>query len=76
MPKYYHIHGYLFIFSLSVFQAVTWLGYTYLYERMLRNPMVYGISHAAKADDPHLDQERRRILLEAIKRLIECRMVS
>lgn len=57
-------------------EAVTWLGYTYLYERMLKNPMVYGISHGAKADDPHLELERRRILLEAIKRLVECRMVS
>jgi len=42
---------------------------------MLRNPMVYGIAHSAKADDPHLELERRRILLDAIKRLVECRMV-
>jgi replicative superfamily II helicase len=56
-------------------EAVTWLGYTYLYERMLRSPITYGITHAEKADDPLLDRERRRLLMVAIKRLDECRMV-
>ncbi len=25
-------------------EAVTWLGYTYLYIRMMRNPALYGIT--------------------------------
>lgn len=29
----------------SVSEAMTWLGYTYLYVRMLKNPTLYGISH-------------------------------
>lgn len=29
----------------SVSDAMTWLGYTYLYVRMLKNPALYGISH-------------------------------
>uniref|UniRef100_A0A1A9ZDE9 U5 small nuclear ribonucleoprotein 200 kDa helicase n=1 Tax=Glossina pallidipes TaxID=7398 RepID=A0A1A9ZDE9_GLOPL len=38
--------------------AVNWLGYTYLYIRMLRNPTLYGISHDAIKDDPLLEQRR------------------
>jgi len=38
--------------------AVNWLGYTYLYVRMLRNPTLYGASEAEKAGDPLLEQRR------------------
>lgn len=39
--------------------AVNWLGYTYLYVRMLRNPTLYGVSHDDRSSDPLL--ERRRL---------------
>ncbi|NXJ83286.1 U520 helicase, partial [Trogon melanurus] len=44
----------------SVFpqDAVNWLGYTYLYIRMLRSPTLYGISHDDLKGDPLLDQRR------------------
>lgn len=29
---------------MNIAEAVNWLGYTYLYIRMLRNPSLYGIS--------------------------------
>lgn len=38
--------------------AVTWLGYTYLYIRMMRNPTLYGIPADSKDTDPDLDQFR------------------
>ncbi|NXK14740.1 U520 helicase, partial [Herpetotheres cachinnans] len=38
--------------------AVNWLGYTYLYIRMLRSPTLYGISHDDLKGDPLLDQRR------------------
>ncbi|KFV65632.1 U5 small nuclear ribonucleoprotein 200 kDa helicase, partial [Dryobates pubescens] len=38
--------------------AVNWLGYTYLYIRMLRSPALYGISHDDLKGDPLLDQRR------------------
>lgn len=38
--------------------AVNWLGYTYLYIRMLRSPTLYGISHDDLKEDPLLDQRR------------------
>ena len=39
-------------------EAVNWLGYTYLYVRMLRNPMLYGASEAEREADPLLEQRR------------------
>lgn len=42
----------------NVQDAVTWLGYTYLYIRMLRNPTLYGVSHDAMKEDPLLEQRR------------------
>ena len=39
-------------------EAVAWLGYTYLYVRMLRNPSLYGASEADMESDPLLEQRR------------------
>ncbi|KAF6257784.1 RNA helicase, activating signal cointegrator 1 [Scenedesmus sp. NREL 46B-D3] len=38
--------------------AATWLGYTYLYVRMLRSPALYGVPLGALEDDPLLQQHR------------------
>ncbi|XP_069799536.1 U5 small nuclear ribonucleoprotein 200 kDa helicase [Dendropsophus ebraccatus] len=38
--------------------AVNWLGYTYLYIRMLRSPNLYGISHDDVKSDSLLEQRR------------------
>lgn len=42
----------------NVREAVTWLGYTYLYVRMLRKPALYGISAEQAEADPYLEQRR------------------
>lgn len=42
----------------SIKEAAAWLGYTYLYVRMLRNPSMYGISDEEIEKDPHLLQRR------------------
>jgi pre-mRNA-splicing helicase BRR2 len=42
--------------------AVEWLGYTYLYVCMLRNPGLYGISAEQLADDPYLEQRRTDLI--------------
>ncbi|XP_017305178.1 putative U5 small nuclear ribonucleoprotein 200 kDa helicase [Diaphorina citri] len=42
--------------------AVTWLGYTYLYIRMLRAPNLYGISHDALKEDPLLECHRADLI--------------
>ena len=42
-------------------EAVTWLGYTYLYVRMLRSPALYSVSPDYTVDDPFLEQKRADI---------------
>lgn len=37
---------------------MNWLGYTYLYVRMLRNPTLYGVSHDDRSSDPLLERRR------------------
>lgn len=49
----------------NVRDAVTWLGYTYLYIRMLRNPSLYGISHDKMSDDPLLELHRADLVHSA-----------
>ncbi|KAJ7515579.1 hypothetical protein O6H91_22G019200 [Diphasiastrum complanatum] len=39
-------------------EACTWLGYTYLYIRMLRNPVLYGLSADALEKDRTLEERR------------------
>lgn len=46
----------------NVKEAVDWLGYTYLYIRMLRNPTLYGISHDQTREDPFLQQRRKDLI--------------
>lgn len=46
----------------TVKDAVTWLGYSYLYIRMLRQPTLYGISHDHTKDDPLLEFHRGDIV--------------
>lgn len=46
----------------NVKDAVTWLGYTYLYIRMLRQPTLYGISHDHIKQDPFLEQHRADLI--------------
>lgn len=42
--------------------AVNWLGYTYLYVRMLRNPTLYGISQDDRSADPLLERRRMDLI--------------
>ncbi|CAH8493771.1 unnamed protein product [Schistosoma turkestanicum] len=46
----------------TIREAVTWLGYTYLYIRMLRNPSLYGVPQGSEKDDPWLEQYRRDLV--------------
>lgn len=39
--------------------AINWLGYTYLYVRMLRDPLLYGVTPEQLQADPYLRQVRR-----------------
>lgn len=53
----------------SAREAVDWLGYTYLYVRMLRNPNLYGVGIDAITDDPKLEQRRADLIHTAAVQL-------
>lgn len=55
----------------NVRDAVVWLGYTYLYIRMLRQPTLYGISHDHLKEDPLLEQYRADLIHTAAMHLGE-----
>jgi hypothetical protein len=42
----------------NVKEAIAWLSYTYLYVRMMQNPLPYGLSWQELAADPRLDARR------------------
>jgi len=59
----------------SIAEAVQWIGYSYLFVRMKRNPMAYGIDWAEYADDPSLVQRRRQLAIQAARTLQKSQMV-
>ncbi|RAH78973.1 DEAD/DEAH box helicase [Aspergillus japonicus CBS 114.51] len=59
----------------SVAEAVQWLGYSYLFVRMLREPRNYGIDWAEIRDDPMLVQRRRQLIIQAALVLQKSQMI-
>ena len=59
----------------SIPEAVQWLGYSYLFVRMQRNPLTYGIDWAELRDDPHLVQRRRKLAIDAARTLQQSQMI-
>ena len=59
----------------SVAEGVTWLGYSYLFVRMRRNPQNYGIDPMEFQDDPQLGQRRRKLIVDAAQTLHRSQMI-
>lgn len=59
----------------SVPEAVQWLGYSYLFVRMQRSPLTYGIDWAEIRDDPQLVQRRRKLVVDAARVLQKSQMI-
>ncbi|PPJ51471.1 hypothetical protein CBER1_09233 [Cercospora berteroae] len=59
----------------SVPEAITWMGYSYLFVRMKRNPIAYGIEWAEIQRDPNLVQRRRDLIIRAAKVLQSSQMI-
>ncbi|KAL0083538.1 Sec63 Brl domain-containing protein [Phycomyces blakesleeanus] len=57
-------------------EAVQWLGYTYLYVRMLRNPSLYNVSADDLSDDPYLEQKRVDLIHSAAAVLDKCNLIK
>src|ERR1044072_8063549 len=60
----------------NVDEGVRWLGYTYLFVRMKRNPLVYGMGHEEPADDPELVIRRRELIEVAAKTLHNNKLIK
>lgn len=59
----------------SIPEAVQWIGYSYLFVRMQRNPLTYGIDWAEIRDDPTLVQRRRQLAIQAARTLQKSQMI-
>lgn len=60
----------------NVKEGATWLMYTYLYVRMLNNPLAYGISMDEKEDNPRLQERCLELIMRASKELDANKMIS
>ncbi|XP_071445378.1 activating signal cointegrator 1 complex subunit 3 [Hetaerina americana] len=56
-------------------EAVEWLSYTYLYERMKINPQVYGINYNDVSEDPTLEKKCREFIQTAARALDKAHMI-
>lgn len=59
----------------NIQEAVKWLSYTYLFVRMRKNPLQYGLNWDATHDDPQLGQRRHEIIAIAAKKLHNAQMI-
>ncbi|KAK3240836.1 activating signal cointegrator 1 complex subunit, partial [Cymbomonas tetramitiformis] len=57
----------------NVREAVQWLGYTYLFVRMLRNPLAYALTWQDLELDPRLELHRKKLITEAARTLDRAR---
>ncbi|KAH8830852.1 Sec63-domain-containing protein [Flagelloscypha sp. PMI_526] len=60
----------------SIQDGSQWLGYTYLFVRMRRNPFVYGLLRDNVADDPHLVSQRHELVTHAARELAKLGMIT
>jgi len=58
----------------NVKEGIKWLGYTYLFVRLQRNPLAYGMSWSEVQVDPLLESKRRSLIIEAAKALHQFQM--
>jgi len=57
-------------------EAVNWLGYTYLYVRMLRSPATYAITVDEIEEDKLLEQKRMDLVHTAASILDKCNLIK
>eukprot|EP00924_Labyrinthula_sp_SR-Ha-C_P005262 augustus_masked-scaffold_1-processed-gene-26.4-mRNA-1 protein AED:0.13 eAED:0.14 QI:0/0/0/0.66/1/1/3/0/1967 len=63
-------------FVSNVREAVEWLGYTFLFVRMMKNPLAYGITTRERQNDPTFIEQRVRLIINAAAALDDARMVQ
>jgi activating signal cointegrator complex subunit 3 len=59
----------------NVREAIQWLSYTYMFIRMIKNPLMYGIKGDTVIDDPSFGGIRREMIEKAGKLLDNSKMI-
>ena len=59
----------------SLSEGIRWLEYTYLWQRLQRNPMYYGVTIPELRRDPQLRAYRYQLLMDASKQLSRSQMI-
>ncbi|KAJ2807036.1 putative steryl acetyl hydrolase mug81 [Coemansia guatemalensis] len=59
----------------NIEEGVAWLGYTYLFIRMQKNPLVYGLTGEEVSDDPMLGHRRGELIRKAAMELSRLQMI-
>ena len=59
----------------NVREATLWLSYTYLFVRMLKNPLAYGVPWHELSADPRLEGRRKVLISDAARQLEKCARV-
>jgi replicative superfamily II helicase len=59
----------------NIKEASSWLRYTFLFVRMAKNPLVYGLSQEEHFDDPQLEKRRLELVRIAATALDACMMI-
>lgn len=59
----------------TVDEGVQWLGYTYMMVRMRQNPFSYGVEWRELEEDPTLTMRRRKMIVDAARRLQVLQMI-
>ncbi|KAG0141983.1 hypothetical protein CROQUDRAFT_98108 [Cronartium quercuum f. sp. fusiforme G11] len=60
----------------TIDEGVQWIGWTYLFVRMRKNPMVYGLSIEDLSLDPWLGSKRHSLILDTAKKLNSIGMIK
>lgn len=58
----------------NVNDAIAWLTYTFLFVRMCKNPLCYGLKMDDVMNDPQLTEKRRELIVQAAQLLDRCMM--
>jgi activating signal cointegrator complex subunit 3 len=59
----------------NIKEAVSWLSYTFLFVRMRKNPLSYGMKHEEIFSDPRLENKRKDLIRESAEVLDACMMI-
>jgi activating signal cointegrator complex subunit 3 len=58
----------------NVREGCSWLTHTFLFVRMCRNPLAYGLTHEERFEDPQLEKKRLQLITTAAQVLDNCMM--